>query len=330
MKRTRWPLAEHSRLVFVLWLLIILIAVGTDDPFDMTALHVRDARADRGARGRVPNWRRECRGADGSRAGGGPRRRTARRAPQAADRGIDSGTRDGLPRSRGGRRGRRRTTPDELRLAGAPEGSTRSATSDAALFTAATYVAQVLLFLAGLLQKGLLGPVGAGYWALMQSFWTYLTLAPMGTMAGTGRQIPRTAARGDYARRAAVANSGSTFSVIAVGVAGVVLAAVGGAVRRWLAGRDPLGAGAAGRHGPLRLFSDSHKSLLQATKRFDAVSVTVGGGGGHMVTRPDRGRGPVRVLRHVRGIVLSIAPVRALVHGSGLTGAGGGRRSPGG
>ena len=38
LRRRRWPLAEHSRLMYVLWLLVILIGLGTDDPFGFTAL----------------------------------------------------------------------------------------------------------------------------------------------------------------------------------------------------------------------------------------------------------------------------------------------------
>ena len=79
---------------------------------------------------------------------------------------------------------------ERMRLSGAPNANVRSATSDAALFTASTYVAQVLMFAAGLLQKGILGPLGAGYWALMQSFWTYLTITSLGDDGRYGKADP--------------------------------------------------------------------------------------------------------------------------------------------
>jgi O-antigen/teichoic acid export membrane protein len=163
---------------------------------------------------------------------------------------------------------------EPLRLSGSPNANVRSATSDAAVFTTSTYIAQVLTFAAGLLQKGFLGPLGAGYWALIQSFWTYLTIASLGTMAGTGRQIPAHRGRGDYATAAAVANTGTTFSIFAIGVGGVVLAAVALIAGGGWPDEIRYGLVLLGISGPLRVFSDAHKTIFQATKRFDAVSLT--------------------------------------------------------
>src|SRR5438552_9060652 len=75
-------------------------------------------------------------------------------------------------------------------LAAEPDQVIRSATSDAAALTGATYGAQALLFVAGFVQKGLIGPLGTGYWSLMQTFWIFLTIAPLGAMQGSTRQIP--------------------------------------------------------------------------------------------------------------------------------------------
>jgi O-antigen/teichoic acid export membrane protein len=165
--------------------------------------------------------------------------------------------------------------PERARgLAAEPDSGLRSATNDAFLFTGANYVAQGFLFVAGLLQRGLLGPTGAGYWALMQSAWTYLTIAPLGTMNATGRQIPFYRGKKDIDAAVAVSDTGSSFSILAVGVVGAFMTAVcllfGGG---W---PDELRYGLAllGVLGPLRMFGDVHKTLLQATKRFDASSVT--------------------------------------------------------
>ena len=95
-----------------------------------------------------------------------------------------------------------------------PTEALRSATADAPSSPSATYLAQVFIFLAGLLQKGLLGPVGAGYWALMQCFWTYLQIAPLGAMAPPAARSRLHRGKRDYASAAAVADTGSTFSVI--------------------------------------------------------------------------------------------------------------------
>src|SRR3989442_457163 len=100
-----------------------------------------------------------------------------------------------------------------LGLAGQPDQEVRSATSDAAAFAGATYGAQALLFVAGFVQKGIIGPVGTGYWSLMQTFWVFLTIAPLGAMQGSTRQIPARRGRGDYVGAAAVAATGNSFSL---------------------------------------------------------------------------------------------------------------------
>ncbi|HYI38506.1 MAG TPA: oligosaccharide flippase family protein [Thermoleophilaceae bacterium] len=163
---------------------------------------------------------------------------------------------------------------DDLRLSGAPDRKIRSAGTDAALFTGATYLAQILMFAAGLLQKGLLGPVGAGYWALMQAFWVYLTIGSLGTMAGTGRQIPVRRGRGDLEGAAAVANTGSTFSVVAVGIVGTLVAAVALVAGGGWPDEIRYGLVLLGVLAPLRIFADAQRSIMQAVKRFDVASVT--------------------------------------------------------
>jgi len=63
MMRARWPLAEHSRLMFVLWLLVIMIAVGTDDPFGLTALMYAMFALTGALEGAFRSWRRDARAA---------------------------------------------------------------------------------------------------------------------------------------------------------------------------------------------------------------------------------------------------------------------------
>src|SRR3954451_8923705 len=75
-------------------------------------------------------------------------------------------------------------------LAALADRGVRSAASDAAIFTLGTYAAQVLLFVAGVIQKGLLGPVATGYWALMGTFSLVLGVAPLGALEGGMRQLP--------------------------------------------------------------------------------------------------------------------------------------------
>lgn len=110
-----------------------------------------------------------------------------------------------------------------LGLAGSPDTVKSSAAWDAVVFTGATYVAQSVLFGARLVQKGVLGPVATGYWALMQAFLGCLTAATLGTSDGTTRQIPLRRGRRDFAGAAAISDTGNSFSLAAVGVAGLTL-----------------------------------------------------------------------------------------------------------
>ncbi len=159
-------------------------------------------------------------------------------------------------------------------LAADPTQDDRTGLQDAAVFTAASYAAQALLFLAGLIQKALLGPLGAGYWSLMQTFWTFLTIAPLGAFHGASRQIPAHRGRGDYAAAGAAANTGSSFSIAAITVVGVTLAVVALVFGGGWANELRWGLVILGLTAPLRLLSNAHEVVLQATKRFRTVSAS--------------------------------------------------------
>ena len=157
-------------------------------------------------------------------------------------------------------------------LAGSRNLHEHSATSDASVIAGAAYIAQVLNFLAGLVQKGLLGPVGAGFWALMQSFWTLSKLAQLGAFDGTSRQIPLYRGRKDYASAAAAADTGFTVSLIAMAAIGVCLATFALAFGGGWAPEMQYGLVLLGATGPLRLLADAHLVLLHATRTFRPAS----------------------------------------------------------
>jgi O-antigen/teichoic acid export membrane protein len=165
-------------------------------------------------------------------------------------------------------------SPAALGLAARPDTTTRSAASDAAVYTVASYAAQALIFVAGLVQKGLLGPVGTGFWSLIQTFWVFLTIAPLGTMHGSTRQIPLRRGRRDYAAAGAAAATGSSFSILAIAVAGVLLAAVALAFGGGWAPELRFGLVILGLIAPLRLLCDCHEVIFVATKRMDVASVS--------------------------------------------------------
>ena len=157
-------------------------------------------------------------------------------------------------------------------IAGTPEGGGRGIAANAAIYTAGIYAAQVGIFVGGIVQKGLLGPVATGYWALMETFAALLVIASLGASHGTSRQVPLRRGRGDYAGAAAVADTGSTFSVLAVATAGAAIALVAVAFGGGWAPEVRYGLVLVGLLAPLRLYVDAHEVLLQVTNRFPAVS----------------------------------------------------------
>jgi O-antigen/teichoic acid export membrane protein len=160
-------------------------------------------------------------------------------------------------------------------LAGDPQSGIRKATSDAALMTVATYGAQVLTFVAGVIQKAILGPTLVGAWALIQTAWTFFSIAPLGAHHGAARQIPMHRGRGDYAAAEATAGSASTFSLGMITLLGSLVAVVaivfgGGHSEQLRFGLVLLGVTA-----PLRHLTDIHEVIIQGVKRFDIEALTV-------------------------------------------------------
>jgi O-antigen/teichoic acid export membrane protein len=158
-------------------------------------------------------------------------------------------------------------------LAALPDGKVRTATSDAAVYTAGIYGAQLLLFVAGVVQKGLLGPAATGYWALMATFYAFFNIASLGAFEGAVRQIPLHRGRGDRVGAAEVADSASSFTVLAVAVAGVLVSAVALGFGADWPPEIRYGLILLGLTAPLRFLTDCHDNVLQSTKRFDVVSL---------------------------------------------------------
>jgi O-antigen/teichoic acid export membrane protein len=159
-------------------------------------------------------------------------------------------------------------------LSGRDDVRTRSAASDAAIYTAASYAAQALLFVAGLVQKSLLGPVGAGYWALMGTVTTFMNVAPLGSFDGASRQIPAHRGREDYDAASSAADTASTFTLLAATAASLLLATVALTVGAHWQAELRWGLVLVAATTPLRFLSDIHEVIIQGVKRFDAVSLS--------------------------------------------------------
>jgi O-antigen/teichoic acid export membrane protein len=162
-----------------------------------------------------------------------------------------------------------------LGLAALPDGRVRSATLDATMFATATYAAQLVLFVAGLLQKRLLGPTATGYWALMGTFSVIFNIAPLGTVDGAGRQIPLHRGRGDRIGAAEVADTAATFTISSSVVAGLLLAGVALAFGGGWSPELRYGLVLLGLIAPLGELRDAHEGIMQATKRFNVSSIIV-------------------------------------------------------
>ncbi len=158
-------------------------------------------------------------------------------------------------------------------LAGIPETDERGAVGDATLVASATYVSQALLFVAGLIQKALLGPVGAGFWALMQSFWEFFSILTLGASAGTGRQIPLRRGRGDFAGAAQAAATGTSFALVTMVVGGLGIALFSLLLGGGWDIEIQIGLIVLGLIAPLRMLENAHLMVFSATRRFRAVGL---------------------------------------------------------
>lgn len=159
-------------------------------------------------------------------------------------------------------------------LAGEPARGRGSASADVAAFTAAAYVAQAMLFVAGIVQKGLLGPAGAGYWALMGTFIILLGIATLGVTDGAGRQVPLLRGRDDAPSAAAAADTAGSFALVAAVLSGLVVAAAALLFGASWAPEIRFGLVILGALAPLKALADSHEVLVQATRRFRAASLS--------------------------------------------------------
>lgn len=160
-----------------------------------------------------------------------------------------------------------------LGLAGLPDTRTTSLASDAALYTAATYAAQILIFLGGIVQKGILGPENTGFWTLMGTAWSVLAIVSLGVVQGAIRQIPHYRGRGELDQAAATADTAFTFSQLAMGLGGLALAAFALAFGGDWAPELRWGLMLVGLIAPLRNLVDCYEILFQATKRFTPLAV---------------------------------------------------------
>lgn len=160
-------------------------------------------------------------------------------------------------------------------IAATPDRSDRGVASDAATYAGGVYAAQILLFAAGLIQKGLMGPTGAGYWALMATIYSFFGLASFGIFHGAIRQVPAYRGVGDYRSASSTADTANTVLVLAVAVLGGVVALVALLVGGGWAPEIRYGLVLLGATAPLRALTDAHELLFQVTKRFSVLARTL-------------------------------------------------------
>lgn len=163
---------------------------------------------------------------------------------------------------------------DHRGLAGDPTTSDASAASEAATYAVGFFAAQLLLFVAGVVQKRLLGPGATGAWTLLGTFWSFFALAALGATAGMGRELPAYRGMRDLKRARVAANTGGSFGVASFAVAGLVVAAVGLLATSW----SPYlrwGLVLLGLTAPLRALVDIHTDILRLTRRFRILAVSL-------------------------------------------------------
>jgi O-antigen/teichoic acid export membrane protein len=157
-------------------------------------------------------------------------------------------------------------------LAALPDSGTGAAASDAAIYAAGVYAAQIVAFVAGIILKGLLGPRLTGYWTLVSMLMVFLALAPLGVFDGATRQVPAERGRGRFSRAAALADTAASFTVATFALGGIVIAAIALAFGGGWPPEVRYGLVALGLLAPLRAFVDCHTLIYQITKRFAALA----------------------------------------------------------
>ncbi len=164
---------------------------------------------------------------------------------------------------------------DELEWAGLAarhEGGAGGAASDVATYAAAVYAAQVLTFVAGIVQRGLLGPKLIGDWTLATSLMVFLSLFPLGVFGGATRQVPAERGKGHYRQAAALANSAFSFTVVAFALGGLLTAGVALLFGQGWSPQLRYGLVALGLIAPLSSLVDCHALVYQITNRFRAAA----------------------------------------------------------
>jgi len=146
---------------------------------------------------------------------------------------------------------------------------------DTALLAVGFYVSQFFLVVAGFVQKRLLGPQATGYWTLIGTFWTFMSLASLGAVAGAVRQVPNYRGRDDYDAAAEVADTGSTFGMAAYSLAGLVVVGVALAFGASWSPELRWGVVLLGVLAPLRALVDFHYELIRLVRRFGVLAATL-------------------------------------------------------
>jgi len=166
-----------------------------------------------------------------------------------------------------------RFLPPYAGVAALPDRRIRSAGYDATVYTAGMLLAQVLLFVAGLAQRRLLGPTAAGYWSLIGNCTVLFSLTSLGALDGASRQIPLHRGRGDLRTAGSASDTGASFSLLATVIAGSGLAALALVFGSHWNPELRYGLVLAGLIGPVQKLADAHEEIVQSTKRFSVSSL---------------------------------------------------------
>jgi O-antigen/teichoic acid export membrane protein len=146
---------------------------------------------------------------------------------------------------------------------------------DTATLALGFYVCQFCLVIAGFIQKRLLGPQATGYWTLIGTFWVFMSLASLGAVAGTIREVPNYRGRDDYEAAAEAADTGATFGVAAYALAGLIVIGVALAFGASWSPQLRWGVVLLGLLAPLRALVDVHYDLIRLVRRFDILAASL-------------------------------------------------------
>ena len=145
---------------------------------------------------------------------------------------------------------------------------------DASVYTASTYIVQILVLLLGLFTRRLLGPLDLGIWSILLILISYVSYFDLGISDAAGREIPYWKAKGDEERPERFRNLMYTYNLAISIIFGLGFLAYAFIFRRDYSPNYFVGLAVVGISLPLWRWITCGTVYLRCTKEFVFLSKT--------------------------------------------------------